>query len=95
MRSEYLPSLKMVLIQVRIAVLSREKGISISLKNLTVKERGTLLLMETRCYRLNYDWQSVQDKTGSEADLFHQFQHKYSFGWDSKSILSGTRFCVS
>ena len=57
----------MVLIQVQIAALIRDKDISIPPNNLAVRERGLLLLMETRRCHLNYDWQSVQDKTGSRG----------------------------
>ena len=88
MRREYLPSLGEVLIRVRIAVLTREKGIPISSNNSISKPCGTLLVIETY-HDLHYYKGSVRDKTGSEAELLHQSLHRYSCGWNSKFILLG------
>ena len=54
MRREYLPSLVKVLIQVQLAVLTRETGIPISSNNSMTKQSGTLLVMETYHYLLYY-----------------------------------------
>ena len=88
MRREYLPSLGKVLIRVRIAVLTREKGIPISSNNSIIKHCGTLLVIETYHY-LHYYEGSVRDKTSREAEILHQSLHRYSCGWESKFILSG------